>query len=406
MPGIEAAFAIAKNNFHVALISLNKNKLAMLPCNPSIGGPAKGIITREIDALGGVQGIFADLSTIQIKMLNTSKGPAVRALRAQIDKDKYSQIVLEEIEKNKNITIIEDLVESIYQENNEIKGVILAKNKLIQAPIVVITTGVYMNSKILVGHDVKISGPDNEKTTSSLSLSLIENGIKLIRLKTGTPARIYADSIEWDELEEEILPPENLAFSFKNKNKIINQIHCWLTYTNKNTHDIIAKNIEKSAMYSGLIEGVGPRYCPSIEDKIMKFSHKERHQIFFEPETAKQDIYYINGCSTSLPIDIQDQFLRTIPGLKNCRIQKYGYAIEYDALESGQIKKSLESKKIKNLYFAGQINGTSGYEEAAGQGIVAGINAILTLATLFFVNNINLLIAPDTSLADNTTWWA
>ncbi len=378
-PGIEAAFAIAKNNFHVALISLNKNKLAMLPCNPSIGGPAKGIITREIDALGGVQGIFADLSTIQIKMLNTSKGPAVRALRAQIDKDKYSQIVLKEINKNKNITIIEDLVEGIYQENNEIKGVFLEKNKLIQAPIVVITTGVYMNSKILVGHDIKISGPDNEKTTSSLSSSLIKNGIKLIRLKTGTPARIYADSIEWNELEEEILPPENLAFSFKNKNKIINQIHCWLTYTNKKTHEIIEKNIKKSAMYSGLIEGIGPRYCPSIEDKIVKFSHKERHQIFFEPETAKQDIYYINGCSTSLPVDIQDQFLRTIPGLKNCRVQKYGYAIEYDALESGQIKKSLESKKIKNLYFAGQINGTSGYEEAAGQGIVAGINASLKL---------------------------
>lgn len=379
MPGIEAAFAIAKNNFHVALVSLNKHKLAMLPCNPSIGGPAKGIITREIDALGGVQGIFADLATIQIKMLNTSKGPAVRALRAQIDKDKYSQIVLEEIEKNKNITIIEDLVEGIYQENNEIKGIYLEGKKLIEASVVVITTGVYMNSKILVGHDVKISGPDNEKTTSSLSMSLKENGIKLIRLKTGTPARIYADSIEWNELEEEILPPENLAFSFKNKNKIINQIHCWLTYTNKETHDIIAKNIKKSAMYSGLIEGVGPRYCPSIEDKIMKFAHKERHQIFFEPETAKQDIYYINGCSTSLPIDIQDQFLRTIPGLKNCRIQKYGYAIEYDALESGQIKKSLESKKIKNLYFAGQINGTSGYEEAAGQGIVAGINASLRL---------------------------
>lgn len=379
MPGIEAAFAIAKNNFHVALVSLNKHKLAMLPCNPSIGGPAKGIITREIDALGGVQGIFADLATIQIKMLNTSKGPAVRALRAQIDKDKYSQIVLEEIEKNENITIIEDLVEGIYQENNEIKGIYLEGKKLIEASVVVITTGVYMNSKILVGHDVKISGPDNEKTTSSLSMSLKENGIKLIRLKTGTPARIYADSIEWNELEEEILPPENLAFSFKNKNKIINQIHCWLTYTNKETHDIIAKNIKKSAMYSGLIEGVGPRYCPSIEDKIMKFAHKERHQIFFEPETAKQDIYYINGCSTSLPIDIQDQFLRTIPGLKNCRIQKYGYAIEYDALESGQIKKSLESKKIKNLYFAGQINGTSGYEEAAGQGIVAGINASLRL---------------------------
>ncbi len=379
MPGIEAAFALAKNNLNVALISLNKNKLAMLPCNPSIGGPAKGIITREIDALGGMQGIFADLATIQIKMLNTSKGPAVRALRAQIDKDKYSKIVLNEIEKNKNIAIIEGLVTEIIQENNTIKGIKLDNENIITAHVVIITTGVYMSSKILVGHNVKISGPDGEKTTSSLSQSLTENGIKLIRLKTGTPARIYADSIDWDELEEEILPPENLSFSFKNKGKIVNQIHCWLTYTNKKTHEIIEKNIKKSAMYSGLIQGIGPRYCPSIEDKIIKFSHKERHQIFFEPETAKQDIYYINGCSTSLPIEVQEEFLRTIPGLKNCKVQKYGYAIEYDALESGQIKKSLESKKINNLYFAGQINGTSGYEEAAGQGIIAGINASLKI---------------------------
>lgn len=377
--GIEAAFALAKNNFNVALITLNTKKLASLPCNPSIGGPAKGIITREIDALGGVQGVFADKAMIQIKMLNTSKGPAVRALRAQIDKDKYSEIVLKEVEKNKKITLIEELVEEIIQEKNQITGVKLANNTIINSKIVIITTGTYMNSRILRGNDISISGPDGEKTTKNLSKSLEENGIKLIRLKTGTPARIFADSIQWDELEEEILPIEKLTFSSKTKNKIKSQIHCWLTYTNAKTHKIILDNINKSAMYSGLIEGIGPRYCPSIEDKIVKFSHKERHQIFFEPETAKQDVYYINGCSTSMPIEVQDKFLRTIPGLKNCKIQKYGYAIEYDAIISGQIKRSLESKKINGLYFAGQINGTSGYEEAACQGLVAGINAALSL---------------------------
>ncbi len=377
--GIEAAFALAKNKFNVALISLNTNRLAMLPCNPSIGGPAKGIITREIDALGGVQGYLADKAMIQIKMLNTSKGPAVRALRAQIDKDKYSLIVLEEIKKTKNITLIEAIVEQIIQENNIVKGVKLSDGSFIEAKIVILTTGTYMNSRILRGDSITISGPDGEKTTQNISKSLIENGIELIRLKTGTPARIFANSIEWNELEEEVLPIEELTFSSRTKNKLKAQIHCWLTYTNSKTHKIILDNINKSAMYSGLIEGVGPRYCPSIEDKIVKFSHKERHQIFFEPETEKQDIYYINGCSTSMPIDVQDKFLRTIPGLKNCKIQKYGYAIEYDAILSGQIYHSLESKKIKNLYFAGQINGTSGYEEAAGQGLVAGINASLRL---------------------------
>ena len=378
-PGIEAVFALAKNNFNVALVSLNTSRLAMLPCNPSIGGPAKGIITREIDALGGVQGIFADKAMIQIKMLNTSKGPAVRALRAQIDKDKYSQIVLDEIKKHKNITLIEAIAEEIIQENNVVKGIKLNDGSIVESKVVILTTGTYMDSRILRGSDITISGPDGEKTTKNLSKSLIENGIELIRLKTGTPARIFADSINWDEVEEEILPIEELTFSSKTKNKLKAQIHCWLTYTNKKTHKIIMDNINKSAMYSGLIEGVGPRYCPSIEDKIVKFSHKERHQVFFEPETEKQDVYYINGCSTSMPIEVQDQFLRTIPGLKNCRIQKYGYAIEYDAVTSGQIYKSLESKKISGLYFAGQINGTSGYEEAAGQGLVAGINASLKL---------------------------
>ena len=377
--GIEAAFALAKNHFRVALITLNKNKLAMLPCNPSIGGPAKGIITREIDALGGMQGYFADQAMIQIKMLNTSKGPAVRALRAQIDKEKYSAIILEAVLANPYIDLIEATVEALIVEQQAVQGVILEDQSQIKAQVVIITTGTYMSAKILRGHDVKISGPDGEKTSTSISASLKAHGINLIRLKTGTPARIWADSIDWSEIEEEILPVEKLNFSDQSGITLANQVHCWLTYTNSQTHQIILDNLDQSAMYGGLIKGVGPRYCPSIEDKVVRFSHKERHQVFFEPETARQDVYYINGLSTSLPAEIQDAFLRTIPGLKNCRIQKYGYAIEYDALASGQIQKSLESKTIKNLFFAGQINGTSGYEEAGGQGIVAGINAALKL---------------------------
>ena len=377
--GIEAAFALAKNHFRVALITLNKNKLAMLPCNPSIGGPAKGIITREIDALGGMQGYFADQAMIQIKMLNTSKGPAVRALRAQIDKEKYSAIILEAVLANPYIDLIEATVEVLIVEQQVVQGVILEDQSQIKAQVVIITTGTYMSAKILRGQDVKISGPDGEKTSTSISASLKAHGINLIRLKTGTPARIWADSIDWSEIEEEILPVEKLNFSDQSGITLANQVHCWLTYTNSQTHQIILDNLDQSAMYGGLIKGVGPRYCPSIEDKVVRFSHKDRHQVFFEPETARQDVYYINGLSTSLPAEIQDAFLRTIPGLKNCRIQKYGYAIEYDALASGQIQKSLESKTIKNLFFAGQINGTSGYEEAGGQGIVAGINAALKL---------------------------
>ena len=377
--GIEAAFALAKNHFRVALITLNKNKLAMLPCNPSIGGPAKGIITREIDALGGMQGYFADQAMIQIKMLNTSKGPAVRALRAQIDKEKYSAIILEAVLANPYIDLIEATVEALIVEQQVVQGVILEDQNQIKAQVVIITTGTYMSAKILRGHDVKISGPDGEKTSTSISASLKAHGINLIRLKTGTPARIWADSIDWSEIEEEILPVEKLNFSDQSGITLANQVHCWLTYTNSQTHQIILDNLDQSAMYGGLIKGVGPRYCPSIEDKVVRFSHKDRHQVFFEPETARQDVYYINGLSTSLPAEIQDAFLRTIPGLKNCRIQKYGYAIEYDALASGQIQKSLESKTIKNLFFAGQINGTSGYEEAGAQGIVAGINAALKL---------------------------
>lgn len=373
--GVEAAFALAKQNFKVALITLDKNKLGSMPCNPSIGGPAKGIITREIDALGGMQAYFADLSMIQVKMLNQSKGPAVRAIRAQIDKDKYSKIILEHVGKNKNIIIIEATVNSLVIEDNKVMGVVLENNEKIMSNVTIITTGTYMDSRVLRGSDIIISGPDGESTSSTLSQNLRNIGFKLIRLKTGTPARVFADSINFSEVEEEILEAEELTFSNHSNVKLKSQIHCFLTYTNLETHKIIIDNLEKSSMYSGLINGIGPRYCPSIEDKVVRFKEKERHQVFFEPETSKGDVYYINGLSTSMPIDIQKKFIKTIPGLKNANVSKWGYAIEYDAIESLQLKKSLESKLINGLYFAGQINGTSGYEEAAGQGLVAGINA-------------------------------
>lgn len=373
--GIEAAFALAKQNFKIALITLNENKLGSMPCNPSIGGPAKGIITKEIDALGGMQGYFADLSMIQVKMLNLSKGPAVRAIRAQIDKDKYSQVILKHIKENNNITLIEGMVYSLIIEDNKILGVILNSKEKISSKLVIITTGTYMDSRILRGPDITISGPDGDSTSSSLSENLKELGFNLMRLKTGTPARIFANSIDFSEVEEEILEEEDLTFSHWSNVKMKSQIHCFLTYTNEDTHKIILDNLDKSSMYSGLINGVGPRYCPSIEDKVVRFKEKLRHQIFFEPETSVGDIYYINGLSTSMPISVQKEFIKTIPGLKNAKVSKWGYAIEYDAIDSLQIKKSLESKIIENLFFAGQINGTSGYEEAAAQGLVAGINA-------------------------------
>ncbi|AMD81152.1 tRNA uridine 5-carboxymethylaminomethyl modification enzyme GidA [Mycoplasmopsis canis PG 14] len=378
--GVEATFALANKGHKVALISFDLGKLAMMPCNPSIGGPAKGIITREIDALGGVQGYFSDLAMIQIKMLNESKGPAVRALRAQIDKEKYSKIINEALSKHENITLIEAVVEEIItDENNIFKGVQLEGGEIIEAKVVVITTGTYMNSRILRGSDITISGPDNQKTTPKLSVSLEKHGLELQRLKTGTPARVFADSIDFSKVEKEVLDDTALTFSTRSGVKLAEQISCYLTYTNEKTHEIIEKNINKSAMYSGLIEGIGPRYCPSVEDKVMRFRNKNRHQIFFEPETADGSIIYVNGMSTSMPIEVQAEMLKTIPGLENARIQKWGYAIEYDALNPLQISDSLESKVIENLFTAGQINGTSGYEEAAAQGLIAGINAGLKL---------------------------
>ncbi|TQC51311.1 tRNA uridine-5-carboxymethylaminomethyl(34) synthesis enzyme MnmG [Mycoplasmopsis mucosicanis] len=377
--GLEAAFALAHQKNKTLLISFNKDRLGMMPCNPSIGGPAKGIITREIDALGGMQGLWADKATIQLKMLNQSKGPAVWALRAQIDKEKYSKIIAEFVEKEEYLDLLEAGVEKIIAHEGKFQGVELDNGQIIYANVCVITTGTYMDSRILRGSQTTQSGPDNEKTTKSLSISLKEHGFVLQRLKTGTPPRIWSDSIDFSEVEQEVLDDINLSFSSRSNISIPTQIACHTTYTNEQTHQIIRENLHKSAMYSGLIEGIGPRYCPSIEDKIVKFASKPRHQIFFEPETADGTITYVNGLSTSLPIEVQDKIIRTIPGLKNARVQKWAYAIEYDAIDPLQLKPSLETKVIENLFTAGQINGTSGYEEAAGQGLVAGINAGLKL---------------------------
>lgn len=373
--GIEASYALAKRGFYVALITLNKNKLAMLPCNPSIGGSAKGIITREIDTLGGMQGIFADKAMIQIKMLNSSKGPAVWSLRAQIDKDKYCKIILDDIPKNKHITLIEDEVEDLIVKDNTCLGVVTKNNGEIYSKVTIMTTGVYMNARILRGENVTYEGPDKEKRSSKLSENLKKYGFEILRLKTGTPCRIYTDSIDFSKVEKEFLEPNELSFSKHSNIKLDSQTCCYLTHSTQETKEIVEKNIKKSSLYSGLIIGIGPRYCPSFEDKIVRFPDKVSHHIFFEPETAKGDIMYINGLSTSMPEDVQDLMIKSIPGLEHAKVQKYGYAIEYDAINPLNLYKSLESKKLNNFFSAGQPNGTSGYEEAAAQGLIAGINA-------------------------------
>ena len=373
--GIESAFSLSLRNKKVALITLDINKIASMPCNPSIGGPAKGIITKEIDVLGGVQGFFSDKSMTQIKMLNESKGPAVRAMRAQIDKNKYMEIVKKKIIEDKNIDLIQDVIIDLICIDNTIKGVISKKNIEYKAPIVIITTGTYMSSKILIGNKTKKEGPDGQITTTKLSNSLINLGFKLQRLKTGTPPRIEASSIDFSQVEKEILSKNNLCFSSRSNSNLNEQLHSYLTYTNKETHKVILDNLTKSTMYSGAIVGNGPRYCPSIEDKIVRFKDKERHQIFYEYESNDLKTIYVQGFSSAMPIEVQDKMIRTLPGMKNAKVLVWAYAIEYDAINPIDLKPSLESKKIKGLFLAGQINGTSGYEEAASQGLIAGINA-------------------------------
>ena len=376
--GLEAAFASSKKGAKTLLITLSEDGVALMPCNPSIGGPAKGIVTREIDALGGMQGIAADENQLQMKLLNSSKGPGVWALRAQVDKIKYHKWFLKKINDQKNLSLLVDEVLDLNIKDSIINGVYTKNNGTIYAKAVVLTTGTYLESITYRGDDIKHEGPNGAKYAKSLSKKLEELGIRLIRLKTGTPPRILKNSIDYTNMQIEPGTNAKLCFGFYNKAFLDfdKQLVCYIIHTNEQTHNLIKQNLSKSAMYGGLINGIGPRYCPSIEDKIVKFPDKERHQIFIEPESLELDTMYLGGFSTSMPIDIQDKMIRTLPGLQNCVVKKYAYAIEYDAIDPTQIYPSLMFKNIKGLFSAGQINGTSGYEEAAGQGLIAGINAV------------------------------
>ncbi|MBU1020343.1 MAG: tRNA uridine-5-carboxymethylaminomethyl(34) synthesis enzyme MnmG [Firmicutes bacterium] len=379
--GSEAALASARMNHSTLLVTGNIQMISSMPCNPSIGGPAKGIVVREIDALGGEMAKNADKTALQMRLLNVSKGPAVRALRAQSDKVTYSLEMQKTILKQSNLDVIEGYVDKLYLENNHIKGVIIEDGTIIKSNAVIVTTGTYMQSKILVGDKVTKSGPDKQKASEGLSPQLRELGFETIRLKTGTPPRIRRDSIDFSktEIHDGDQVPRWFSFDKISYIDIDKQWPCYLTYTNEKTHQIINLNLSKSSMYSGVVEGVGPRYCPSIEDKIVRFSDKSRHQIFLEPESQFIDEIYVQGFSTSMPHDVQDKMIKSIIGLENAIIAKYAYAIEYDAIDSRVLYPTLESKAYEGLYFAGQVNGTSGYEEAACQGLMAGINAALKI---------------------------
>ena len=381
--GCEAALATAKKNHKTLLVTGRIENIATMPCNPSIGGSAKGIVVREIDALGGMMGKVADKSLLQIKMLNYAKGPAVRALRAQADKITYPKAMLNVIKSQNNLEIKEAIVEDLIIENNQVKGVILENGEKIVSKIVILTTGTYLKSDILIGDTRTREGPHGEKPSNYLSDNLKKYGFKIIRLKTGTPQRIAKDSIDFSKTKIEEGDKVYHTFSFDDQPSynIEDQIPCHLIYTTSETHKIILENLNKSSMYGGLddITGVGTRYCPSIEDKIVRFKDKEKHQLFLEPESLYYDDIYLQGFSTSMPKDVQEQMVHSLPGLENAIINKYAYAIEYDAIYPTQLKRSLETKIIENLFTAGQINGTSGYEEAACQGLIAGINASLKL---------------------------
>lgn len=379
--GIEASHIAAFKGHKTALITMNINNIGDMPCNPSIGGTAKGIIVREIDALGGLMGRIADRSHFQIKMLNNSKGPAVRSLRAQADKVTYPKNMRQVLKDTPNLDIIEGMVEDLIVEDNKVKGIVLETGEKILSTSVILTTGTYLKANILVGSENTEGGPHGERRSNHLSDNLKKYGLEIQRLKTGTPQRIKASSIDFSKMQKEC--GDDCLWTFSHDEKATykpnEQQCCYLIYTNQNTHKIILDNLDKSAMYGGYVTGIGPRYCPSIEDKLVRFKDKERHQLFLEPESLYYDEWYLQGFSTSMPRDIQEKMVHTLPGLENAVISKYAYAIEYDAIDPLQIKPTLENKVIENLYTAGQINGTSGYEEAAGQGLMAGINAALKL---------------------------
>lgn len=375
--GIEACLAPARIGKKTLLVTSHFENVGSLPCNTSIGGPAKGIIVREIDALGGQMGKTADATYLQLKMLNTAKGPGVQSLRAQADKKAYPRYMQNILKQQENLDIVEGMVEDLMIENQTVKGVILDNGTQYEGKTVILTTGTYLKAEVLCGDQKTPSGPDQERQSLYLSDKLRDLGFRIQRLKTGTPPRVEINSVDYSKTQLQPGTDEPLAFSYETTSyvPIQEQTPCYLTYTNERTHQIIKDNLHRSSMYSGIVKGIGPRYCPSIEDKIVKFSDKPQHQIFLEPESKEMNTIYVQGFSTSLPHDVQEEMIRTIPGLENCVILKYAYAIEYDAIDPLQLWPSLETKVIHNLFTAGQINGTSGYEEAAAQGLIAGINA-------------------------------
>ncbi len=378
--GLEAAFAFANKKMHVALVLMDEKLIGNMPCNPSIGGPAKGIVTREIDALGGMQGMAADACQLQMKLLNSSKGAGVRALRAQIDKIEYHKFFKKLVDENEYIDLIVGEAEEVLIKNNQAVGLKI-NGKDYFSDTVIISTGTFLDSKVFIGHESKQEGPDGFSASTKLAKNIKEIGFETIRLKTGTPPRLDKHSLDYSQFQIE--PGTDGKYSFSHFNckflDIKDQEVCYLVHTNLETHEIIKNNLKESSMYGGAISGTGPRYCPSIEDKVVRFHDKERHQIFIEPESKQLNTVYLAGISSSLPKNIQEQMVHSIKGMGNAIFIKHAYAIEYDSIKPEQLYPSLESKKISNLFFAGQINGTSGYEEAAGQGLIAGINAILKI---------------------------
>ncbi|PIC83939.1 tRNA uridine-5-carboxymethylaminomethyl(34) synthesis enzyme MnmG [Sporosarcina sp. P1] len=373
--GAEAAYASAKMGASTLVLTMNLDMIAFMPCNPSLGGPAKGIVVREIDALGGVMAKVIDKTHIQMRLLNTGKGPAVRALRAQADKVLYQQEMKRILEEEPNLTLRQAVVEQLIVEDDEIKGVVTQIGAIFRAKTVIITTGTFLRGEVIIGDLKYSSGPNNQMPSIKLAEHLQELGLQTVRFKTGTPPRINSNTIDYSKTE--IQPGDDVprSFSYETTEYIMDQLPCWLTYTTPETHEIINENLHLSPMYSGMIKGKGPSYCPSIEDKIVRFADKSRHQIFLEPEGRNTREVYVQGLSTSLPEHIQHRLIASVPGLEKAEMMRAGYAIEYDSIIATQLWPTLETKKIKNLYTAGQINGTSGYEEAAAQGLMAGINA-------------------------------